>query len=106
MRRLDLGVAVLMVAAAALAADQRGPEITPPSVGEDWLRLSSTEKLFWSIGYAQGYQEALNKIDVSAGPNSACAGLADRTERSTSTAGKASGVELVSRGRYEIVTRF
>jgi hypothetical protein len=85
-----------MVAAVALAADQRGPEITPPSVGEDWLRLSSTEKLFWSIGYAQGYQEALNKIDVSAGPNSACAGLADRTERQTSTAGKMSGFELVS----------
>lgn len=96
MRKLALGFAVLMVAAVALAADQRGPEITPPSVGEDWLRLSSTEKLYWSIGYAQGYQEALNKIDVSAGPNSACAGLADRTERQTSTAGKMSGFELVS----------
>ena len=96
MRKLLLGFAVLMVAAVALAADQRGPEITPPSIGEDWLRLSSTEKLFWSIGYAQGYQEALNKIDVSAGPNSACAGLADRTERQSSTAGKVSGFELVS----------
>jgi hypothetical protein len=96
MRKLVLGFAVLLVAAVALAADQRGPEITPPSVGEDWLRLSSTEKLFWSIGYAQGYQEALNKIDVSAGPNSACAGLADRTERQSSTAGKVSGFELVS----------
>jgi len=85
-----------MVAAVALAADQRGPEITPPSVGEDWLRLSSTEKLFWSIGYAQGYQEALNKIDVAAGPSSPCAGLADRTEKQTSTAGKMSGFELVS----------
>jgi|SRR5471032_3292918 hypothetical protein len=96
MRKIALGFAVLMVAAVALAADQRGPEITPPSVGEDWLRLSSTEKLFWSIGYAQGYQEALNKIDVSAGPNSVCAGLADRTEKQTSTAGKMSGFELVS----------
>jgi hypothetical protein len=96
MRKLILGFAVLMVAAVALAADQRGPEITPPSVGEDWLRLSSTEKLFWSIGYAQGYQEALIKIDVSAGPNSPCAGMADRTERQTSTAGKMSGFELVS----------
>ena len=96
MRKLVLGFAVLMVAAVALAADQRGPEITPPSVGEDWLRLSSTEKLFWSIGYAQGYQEALNKIDVSAGPNSPCVGMADRTERQTSTAGKMSGFELVS----------
>jgi hypothetical protein len=32
------------------------PEITPPGNGEEWLKLSSTEKLFWSIGYAQGYQ--------------------------------------------------
>jgi hypothetical protein len=58
--------------------------------------MSSTEKLFWSIGYAQGYQEALAKIDLAAGPNSQCQGLADRTERQTSTAGKVSGFELVS----------
>src|SRR2546430_11195049 len=67
------------------------PEINPPSNGEDWMKLSSTEKLFWSIGYSQGYLEALNKIDVASGPNSACASLAARTERQSSTAGKESG---------------
>ncbi len=72
------------------------PEINPPSNGEDWMKLSSTEKLFWSIGYSQGYLEALNKIDVASGPNSACASLAARTERQSSTAGKVSGFELVS----------
>ena len=60
------------------------------------MRLSSTEKLFWSIGYSQGYLDALNKIDVASGPNSPCAQLAARTERQSATAGKVTGFELVS----------
>ena len=92
-----IGVALLLLASVATAADRPAtPEITPPSNGEDWMRLSSTEKLFWSIGYSQGYLDALNKIDVASGPNSPCAQLADRTERQTATAGKVSGFELVS----------
>src|SRR5919202_3305475 len=90
------GVALLLVATAAVAADRTTPEIAPPSNGEDWMRLSSTEKLFWSIGYSQGYLDALNKIDVASGPNSPCAQLAARTESQTATAGKVSGFELVS----------
>lgn len=97
MKRLLFGFALLLVTASVFAADRpTTPEINPPANGEDWLKLSSTEKLFWSIGYAQGYQDALNKIDVAAGSNSACANLAARTERQTSTAGKVSGFELVS----------
>lgn len=72
------------------------PEITAPVNGADWLKLSSTEKLFWSIGYSQGYQDALMKIDVASGPNTQCASLAARTERQSSTAGKVTGFELVS----------
>ena len=68
----------------------------PPTNGAEWLKMSSTEKLFWSIGYAQGYQDALGKIDVASGPNSPCSTLAARTERQTATAGKVSGFELVS----------
>jgi hypothetical protein len=78
------------------AADRTTPEINPPANGEDWVKLSSTEKLFWSIGYSQGYQDALMKIDIASGPGTACASLATRTERQTSTAGKVSGFELVS----------
>jgi hypothetical protein len=86
-----------MCAMAGMAADRTTtPEINPPNNGTEWLRLSSSEKLFWSIGYAQGYLDALNKIDVASGPNSACASLAARTERQSSTAGKVSGFELVS----------
>ncbi|MCU1231767.1 MAG: hypothetical protein JWO97_4651 [Acidobacteria bacterium] len=97
MRKFALGILLLMCAMATLAADrQTTPEINPPNNGEEWLRLSSSEKLFWSIGYAQGYLDALNKIDVASGPNSACAGLAARTERQSSTSGKVSGFELVS----------
>jgi len=97
MKRLALGVALLLFAISGIAADRTTtPEINPPSNGEDWLKLSSTEKLFWSIGYSQGYQDALMKIDVASGPNTQCAGLANRTERQTSTAGKVSGFELVS----------
>jgi hypothetical protein len=97
MKKLVLGLVLLLTATAGLAQSRPAtPELTPPSNGEEWLRLSSTEKLFWSIGYAQGYQEALDKIDVTAGPTSPCAGLAARTERQTSTAGKVSGFELVS----------
>src|SRR5437763_10017077 len=97
MRKIVLAVGLLMVAMVGFAADRpAAPEITPPGNGEDWVKLSSTEKLFWSIGYSQGYLDALNKIDVAAGPSSACASLAARTERQSSTAGKMSGFELVS----------
>jgi hypothetical protein len=96
MRKIVVGFALVLFAVCGFAAEQRAPEITAPVTGEDWLRLSSTEKLFWSIGYAQGYQDALNKIDIASGPNSPCAALAVRTERQTSTAGKVSGFELVS----------
>lgn len=93
MKKLVLGLALLLSATTVFAAT---PEITPPANGEEWLRLSSTEKLFWAIGYSQGYQEALAKIDVTAGPASPCASLAVRTERQTSTAGKVTGFEMVS----------
>jgi hypothetical protein len=97
MKKLVLGLVLLLTATAGLAQSRPAtPELTPPSNGEEWLKLSSTEKLFWSIGYSQGYQEALDKIDVTAGPTSACAAIAARTERQTSTAGKVSGFELVS----------
>src|SRR5713226_3662357 len=96
MRKIVVGIALLLCAMAGFAADATTPEINPPSNGADWTKLSSTEKLFWSIGYSQGYSEALNKIDIASGPNSACSGLANRTERQTGTAGKVSGFELVS----------
>ena len=92
MKKIVLGFALLLSTTLFAAT----PEITPPANGDEWLRLSSTEKLFWAIGYAQGYQEALDKIDVTAGPTSPCASLAVRTERQTSTAGKVSGFEVVS----------
>jgi hypothetical protein len=97
MKKIVVGIALLLTALAAVAVDaQTRPEIAPPSNGADWTKLSSTEKLFWSIGYSQGYAEALNKIDVASGPNSACASLAARTGAQTATAGKVSGFELVS----------
>jgi hypothetical protein len=96
MKKIVLGLALLLCASAAVAQQRATPEINPPKNGEEWLRLSSTEKLFWSIGYAQGYAEALDKIDVTSGPTSPCANLAARTERQTSTEGKLSGFELVS----------
>lgn len=96
MRKTILGVALLLVATAGLAQQRAVPEITAPNNGGEWLKLSSTEKLFWAIGYSQGYQEALDKIDVTSGPSSPCASLAERTERQSSTAGKVSGFELVS----------
>lgn len=96
MRKL-VGLALLLFSFAAYAADRATtPEITPPANGEEWLRLSSSEKLFWSIGYSQGYLDALNKIDVAAGPTSPCASLAARTERQSSTFGKVSPFEVVS----------
>ena len=94
MKNIVLGLALLLSATTLFAANT--PEITPPANGEEWLRLSSTEKLFWSIGYSQGYREALDKIDVTAGPGTACESLAVRTERQSSTAGKVSSFELVS----------
>lgn len=97
MKRIIIGVALLLVAVSGVAQQrQTVPEITAPSNGGEWLRLSSTEKLFWAIGYSQGYREALDKIDVTAGPTSPCASLAARTERQTSTSGKITGFELVS----------
>lgn len=94
MRKIVLGFALLLCATVGFA--QSTPEIAAPTNGDQWLKLSSTEKLFWSIGYAQGYRDALDKIDVTAGPASPCASLAERTERQTSTSGKMSGFELVS----------
>src|SRR5205085_10247550 len=91
----NVAVALLVLMTSAVYADPT-PQITPPQNGEDWMRLSSTEKLFWSIGYAQGYLEALNKIDIASGPNSACASLAAQKERASSSAGKVTGFELVS----------
>jgi hypothetical protein len=97
MKKIVVGLVLLMFSVAGFAADRPAtPEINPPGNGEEWLKLSSSEKLFWSIGYAQGYQEALDKIDVTAGPTSPCASLAVRTERQSSTSGKLSGFELVS----------
>ncbi len=97
MKKIVLGVALLLVSMNALAQQRAAtPEINAPVNGEDWVKLSSTEKLFWSIGYSQGYRDALDKIDVTSGPGTPCAGLAARTERQTSTAGKVSGFELVS----------
>lgn len=97
MKNIVLGVALILLATSAVAQQRAAtPELTPPENGGQWLRLSSTEKLFWAIGYSQGYREALDKIDVTAGPTSPCASLAVRTERQTSTSGKLSGFELVS----------
>ncbi len=97
MKKAVLGVVLLLCATVGFAADKPAtPEIAAPANGDEWLKLASTEKLFWAIGYAQGYQEALGKIDVTAGNTSPCAALANRTERSTSSAGKVSGFELVT----------
>lgn len=94
MKNIVLGVALLLVATVGVAADR--PEINPPNNGAEWLRLSSTEKLFFAMGFSAGYQEALEKIGVTSGPTSPCASLAERTERQTSTEGKLGGFELVS----------
>ena len=97
MRKIVLGLSLLVFASAAAAQTRSAaPEIKAPDNGDQWLKLSSTEKVFWAIGYAQGYAEALEKIDVTSGPTSPCATLADRTEKVTSTEGKLSGFELVS----------
>jgi hypothetical protein len=96
MKNIVLGLALLLSASAGLAQTRNTPELKPPANGEEWLKLSSSEKLFWSLGYAQGYQEALEKIDVTSGPTSPCASLAARTERQSSSAGKMTGFELVS----------
>lgn len=97
MKKTVLGVLLVLCATVGFAADRPAtPEITAPSNGDEWLKLSSTEKLFWAIGYSQGYQDALDKIDVTSGPGTPCASLAARTERQTSPSGKVSGFELVS----------
>ena len=93
MKKVAVALVMVALTASVYAAT---PEITPPSNGEEWMKLSSTEKLFWSIGYAQGYLEALNKIDVASGPNSACASLAAQKEKASSSSGKVTGFELVS----------
>ena len=93
MKNVAVALVLILVPLALSAAT---PEINPPSNGEEWMKLSSTEKLFWSIGYSQGYVDALNKIDVAAGPSSPCTALSTRTERQTSTYGKVTGFELVS----------
>lgn len=97
MKKTALGVLVLLCATVGFAADRAAaPEISAPTNGSEWLKLSSTEKLFWAIGYSAGYQEGLSKIDVTSGPTSPCATLAVKTQRSTSPAGKVNGFELVS----------
>ena len=97
MRKFALGLALLLFAVTLFGADRpTSPDITPPSSGDEWVKLSSSEKLFWAVGYSQGYQDALSKIDVASGPNTPCANLATRTERQTSTLGKVTGFELVS----------
>jgi hypothetical protein len=93
MKNVAVAIVLALMTTVVYAAT---PEIAPPSNGEEWMKLSSTEKLFWSIGYAQGYLEALNKIDIASGPNSACASLAAQKERSSSSSGKVTGFELVS----------
>ena len=92
----NVAVALVLVVMTTAVCAQTAPKITPPQNGDEWMKLSSTEKLFWSIGYAQGYLEALNKIDVASGPNSACASLAVQKERASSSSGKVTGFELVS----------
>lgn len=96
MKNIVLGLTLLLCATTGFAQRAATPEITPPNNGTEWVKLSSTEKLFWAIGYAQGYRDALDKIDVTSGPTSPCASLANRTESQTSTSGKLSGFELVS----------
>ena len=96
MKKFVFGLALMAFAAVGFAADATSPQIVPPANGTDWVKLNSTEKLFWSIGYASGYQDALGKIDIASGPGTTCQSLATRTERATSTAGKVSGFELVS----------
>lgn len=96
MKKTVLGVLLLLCAPAVFAQKAAAPEITVPSNGSEWLKMSSTEKLFWAIGYSTGYQDALGKIDVTSGTGSPCAALAVKTERSTSPAGKVNGFELVS----------
>ena len=96
MKKTVLALALLLCALTAVAADRQLPEIAVPTDGADWLKLNSTEKLFWSIGYSQGYQDALFKIDIASGPETECQRIALRTERQTATAGKLTGFELVS----------
>ncbi len=96
MKKLLITLVMLLSASVAVAAERRMPEINPPVAGDDWLRLNSSEKLYWAVGYSQGYQDALFKIDIASGPESECARLALRTERQTATMGKVTGFELVS----------
>jgi hypothetical protein len=65
MRKIVVGIALLLCAMAGFAADATTPEINAPANGSDWTKLSSTEKLFWSIGYSQGYADALGRSVAS-----------------------------------------
>jgi len=96
MKKTVLALALLLCTLTAVAADRQLPVIAVPVDGTDWLKLNSTEKLFWSIGYSQGYQDALFKVDIASGPETDCQRIALRTERQTATAGKLTGFELVS----------
>ena len=60
MKKLAVAIALLLSAMVLSAADRPGaPEINPPSNGEEWMRLSSTEKLYWSIGYTMSILQIL-----------------------------------------------
>jgi pimeloyl-ACP methyl ester carboxylesterase len=67
----------------SIAAGQIPPVTDKSANGKAWRSWSSTEKLFWAIGYAQGYLCAVERVDVAGGPNSECASLAARVERQT-----------------------
>jgi hypothetical protein len=98
MKRLIVILGLILCAGLVIAdqAERKAGELVPPDDGSDWRKLTSSEKLHWAIGYSQGYQDALFKMDVASGPGTECARLAIRTEKATATAGKVSGFELVS----------
>jgi hypothetical protein len=93
MKTIALGLVLFVLAPAVFAADAPAPQINAPKNGNEWLKLSTAEKLYWALGYAQGYAEALDKLDVTSGPTSPCATF---IEKSTSSEGKVTGFELVS----------
>lgn len=92
MKTIVVGLVALMLAIAGFAADPPAtPQINPPRNGEEWLKLSSAEKLYWSIGYVQGSAAALDKVDVPSASTTPCV-----TQFELMTAGKVGGLELVS----------
>ena len=57
MKKLAVALALLMSATLLSAADRPGaPEINPPSNGEEWMRLSSTEKQASTAGKVSGFE--------------------------------------------------